>query len=72
MAEMESLLARQPTKDVKPVRRDYTKLRKKFSQLFNAQQRYINNWKQLRDYQLPLLVNLMVKRTSLNLTTVKY
>lgn len=53
MAEIESLLARQPTEGVKPVRRDYTKLRKKFSQLFNAQQRYVNKWKQLRDYQLP-------------------
>ena len=55
MAEMESLLARQPTEGVKPVRRDYTKLRKKFSQLFNAQQRYVNKWKQLRDYQLPFI-----------------
>lgn len=55
MAEMESLLARQPTEGVKPVRRDYAKLRKKFSQLFNAQQRYVNKWKQLRDYQLPFI-----------------
>ena len=55
MAEMESLLARQPTEGVKPVRSDYTKLRKKFSQLFNAQQRYVNKWKQLRDYQLPFI-----------------